>query len=396
MKLLVISSYPEKGQIHGAKTVGVGNYTKATLLALVKANPNLKIEVFAENLGTKESYTENKIEVKRFWKRGSVLSLISLFIESSRQETKTILLPFEMFVFGGLMQTAFALPLLLLLKLKGKKIILVLHQVLGGNISTFAKNPIKVAFLSVIRKTFYSYLVFISHKTVVFEQELKERLGNKSKVVVIPHAVIQEPYLGKNVAREKLGLDKHKKYIFYFGYLSLYKGVLELLNIWDEIDNAQLIIGGGGNPNHMNKPEYKTFVDSVMQKAKEKRVITTGFIPEEQMGYYFSAVDIVILPYTVFMSSSGPLSHAFSYGKGIMLSDNLRDYFNSEDMREALEKSHISIDEVCFDLDKPIKNKLLWSLHNLEKLEGFSKEMCRVRSWDLLGQKYNQLLTEVK
>ena len=72
MDLLVISSYPEKGQIHGTKTVGVGNYTKATLLSLIKKNPELKIKVLAEILGEQEEYTENKIFVNRSWKRRSI------------------------------------------------------------------------------------------------------------------------------------------------------------------------------------------------------------------------------------------------------------------------------------------------------------------------------------
>ncbi len=396
MELLVISSYPEKDQIHGAKTDGVGNYTKATLLAMVRANPDLKIKVFAENLGAEESYIENKIEVERFWKRGSVPSLLALFVRSARQKTKTIILPFEMFAFGNLLQTAFILPLLLSLKIKGKKIILVLHQVLGDDISTFAKSPIKIAFLSAFRKTFYSYLVFISYKTVVFEQEFKERLGDKTKIEVVPHAVIQELHTDKDAAKEKLGLDKSKKYIFYFGYLSKYKGVSELLNIWEPIDGVELIIGGGGNPNHMNNHEYRSFVESVIRRASEKGAIATGFIPEEQMKYYFAAVDVVVLPYTVFMSSSGPLSHAFSYNKGVMLSSSLRGYFNSDDMREALKRSQISIEEICFDLDKPVKNKVLWSLHNIDKLESFSREMCAIRSWDLIGYRYNKLVAEDK
>lgn len=394
MKLLVISSYPEKDQVHGEKTVGVGNYTKATLLALIRADPQLDITVFAENLGKKEEYVENKIKVKRFWKRGRMFSIISLFVKSSKQDIETIFLPFEMFMFGGIFHNYFVLPLLLLFKFKKKKVILVLHQVLAGDISTFENNPVKASFYGAVRKIFYSYLIYISHKTVVFEDEFKQRLGGHSKVEVIPHAVIQEPRLDKDLSREKLGLDKDKKYIFYFGFLSRYKGVTELLDIWEPIDGVELIIGGGGNPNHMDKPEYKQFVDSIMETASKKEVTTTGFIPEEQMGAYFSAVDVVILPYTVFMSSSGPMSHAFSYARGVLLSSPLRGYFNSEDMREALHKAEISIDEICFDLDKPIRNKILWAVHNQDKLENFSKEMYRVRNWDLIGKKYEKVIKE--
>jgi len=394
MEYLVISSYPEKSQIHGEKTVGVGYYTKVTLLALIKANPDIKLKVWAEVFDKREAYVENKIQVERVWKRGSFLSLFKLFVRAAQADNKVIVLPFEMFMFGNFPHVAFALLMMLFLKLRGKRLVLIVHQVLGGGISTFARNPLKTFFFSSIRKLFYSYLLFVSHRLVVFEEEFKERMGNNAKITVIPLAVIQEPHIDKQVAREKLGLDPSAKYVLYFGFIAHYKGVKELLDIWEEIDGVKLIIGGGANPNHLHEPEYKAFVDEILSKAKERGALATGFIPEEQMLYYFCAADMLILPYTVFMSSSAPLAHAFSQGMGVMLSSALRGYFNSGDMKEALDEAGISIDEICFDLDKPVKNKILWAMHNLDKLERFSKTMCRVRSWDVLSHKYNQVLQE--
>lgn len=394
MEVLVISSYPEKSQIHGEKTVGVGYYTKATLLALVKADPEIKLRVWAEVFDKKETYVENKIEVERCWKRGSFFSLLKLFIRAVRSKTKVIMLPFEMFMFGNFFHVAFSLLLMMLLKLSGKRVVLVVHQVLGGGISVFAGNPIKTAFFTSVRRVFYGYLLFVSYRMVVFEQAFKERLGGSRKVVVIPLAVIQEPHIDKDKAKERLGLDKDTKYVLYFGFLSKYKGVVELLDIWESVEGVKLIIGGGGNPNHMDEPEYKEFVESTLQKARDKGAITTGFIPEEDMLYYFCASDLMLLPYTVFMSSSGPLSHAFSQGMGVMFSSVLRGYFNSKDMKRALDEADISIDEICFDLDKPIKNKILWAMHNLDKLEKFSSTMCEVRNWDVLSHEYKKVLKE--
>lgn len=390
----MISSYPEKDQIHGEKTVGVGYYTKATLLALVKADPSIRLRVWAEVFNGTESYVENKIGVERVWRRGNFMSLLKLFFRAAKDKARVIMLPFEMFMFGNFAHVALTLPLMLLLKLRGKKVVLVVHQVLGGDLSVFAGHPLKVVFFKTIRSVFYKYLIFVSHRMVVFEEEFKLRLGAHRKVAVIPLAVIQEPHIDKQVARKKLGWDENVRYALYFGFLSPYKGVTELLDIWDDIEGVQLIIGGGGNPNHMEEPEYKAFVETTMNKAKEKGAIATGFIPEEQMLYYFCGADLLILPYTVFMSSSGPLSHAFSQGMAVMFSSALRGYFNSADMRKALHKADISIDEICFDLDKPIKNKVLWAIHNQDKLERFSGNMGKVRSWDVLSHEYLKVLAE--
>ena len=395
MDLLVISSYPEKSSLHGTKTVGVGNYTKQTLLALQQAVPDANIKVMAEVLDEKEDYVENKIQVSRVWRRGNFLSQIKLFIDAAKSPQKLIILPFEVFMFGKFLSILLLMPLVLLLRLSGKKVVLVLHQVLGSDLSAFQPNPAKRALFKGFKGFFYAYLRAVCNKIIVFEQEFKHRLGNKDKVQVIPLAVINEPAVSKEVAREQLGLEKGKRYVFYFGYISPYKGLEELLSIWDPLENTQLIIGGGGNPNHMKDKKYQAFVQSIIDKAKEKDVLATGFIPENKMALYFSAVDIVVLPYKTFMSSSGPLAHAFSYGNGVLLSDQLTGYFNSSDMQAALAESQLSIDNVTFALDKPIKAKVQWAFHHIDKLQNFSNKMKVVRNWDLVGQEYAQEFREM-
>ena len=91
MKLLVISSYPEKDQVHGEKTVGVGNYTKATLLALMRADPGLDITVFAENLGNREDYIENNGRIcflrgKEIYYSSEIVEINPPFEEDFEQE----------------------------------------------------------------------------------------------------------------------------------------------------------------------------------------------------------------------------------------------------------------------------------------------------------------------
>jgi hypothetical protein len=77
-----------------------------------------------------------------------------------------------------------------------------------------------------------------------------------------------------------------------------------------------------------------------------------------------------------------------------MLSDTLRGYFKSDDMKKELDYAGISVDEICFDLDKSIKNKILWALQNREKLEGFSQRMSEVRSWEKIGKEYSKVIRE--
>jgi len=394
MDVLVISSYPEKDQIHGEKTVGVGYYTKATLLALLKANPNLKFTVWAEIFDKKDSYWENSIKVERCWRRASLASLAALFLGAVKNKTRVVILPFEMFMYGKFPHVALALVMMLILKLSGKRLVLVVHQVLGGSLSAFEKNPVKAGFFSLLRKLFYAYLLFVSYRLVVFEEEFKSRLGGGKKLRVIPLAVTQETHIDKAVAREALGLNKDRRYVLYFGFLSPYKGVIELLDIWERAEGVELIIGGGGNPNHLGEESYRNFVDLTMKKAKEKGALVTGFVPEEQMLNYFCGADLLILPYTVFMSSSGPLAIAYSQGMGVLFSNALRGYFQSADMKSALDEAGLQVEDICFDLQKPVKEKIMWAMQNLDRLNKFSAIMGQVRSWDKLSHDYDQVLKE--
>ena len=343
MEISVFSSYPEKSLIHGNKTVGVGNYTKATLTSLTKIMGDANFKVIAEILEQKDKYIENKIIIERTWKRGNVLSIILSILKSSYSNADVIIFPFEMFMFGGFLHLALILPFMTFFKIKNKKVILVLHQIIGDEFTVFEQNKIKRLFFRFIKPIFYKFLLFISNKVIVFEEEFRHRLGKSDKVEVIPHAVLTENVLNKKEAKAKLGLDENKKYIFYFGFLAAYKGVDKLINIWEELGGVNLIIGGGGNPNHLKDPQYQKYIQSIVDSAKGKGIITTGFIPQDQMSCYFSSVDLVVFPYTVFMSSSGPLSHCFSYGRGVLLSSALRNYFNSVDMKKALDEAGISI-----------------------------------------------------
>ena len=77
-KLVVISSYPEKGFTHGRKTVGVASYTKNTLLGIKDLNKNLKIVVLGEILDKPEQYLEEGIQIKRIWKRSKFLDIFKI------------------------------------------------------------------------------------------------------------------------------------------------------------------------------------------------------------------------------------------------------------------------------------------------------------------------------
>lgn len=391
MSLLAISSYPEKHKIHGEKTVGGASYAKNTLISIKKQKPDLKITVFAEEFNGCESYIDDgDIHVKRIWKRNNISSLIKLFLEILKNKDKKILIEFEMFMFGGLLYTSVFLLALGLLKIRGKQNYLVLHQVVS-DLSSFEKNSLKRFVYSSFRNILYSYIYLISKKIIVFEEYLKEMLNLGEKIVVIPHAVEQKAALDKKESKQKLGLDVSQKYILYFGYISPYKGIDKFIENYPNDTDYKLIVAGGINPNHSLNPEYTNFVDKVKTKANEIGAISTGFVKESEIELYFSACDIVVLPYQTFMSSSGPLSLAFCYEKPVMLSSHLEKYFLTNDFKTACESSNLNAKDLLFEFSNiSIRERINYiSLHK-EKFIKFSSNIKSARSWETISECYQK------
>src|SRR5579859_3739632 len=119
--IVVISSYPPKDSTHHKSIVGVASYSKNTLLgitkALVKHKKTTKLIVLAEKLpDSSDTYQEEGIFVERVWNRKSLsafFTLASLLI-AKYGKPKTILIEFELSMFGGML-SLFPFPLFLLL-----------------------------------------------------------------------------------------------------------------------------------------------------------------------------------------------------------------------------------------------------------------------------------------
>lgn len=389
MDLLVISSYPEKHKIHGAKTVGGAMYAKNTLLAIKKQNPDIKIEVLAEKFDKAESYVDDgDITVNRIWQRNNIGSLFKLLLASIRSKPQKILIEFEMFMFGSLFYVGIFLLILGILKLVGKQNYVVLHQVVV-DVNVFEKNKIKQLTYSAFRKIFYGYFNLVSKKIIVFEEHLRKNLGNFAKVIVIPLAVEPRTLLDQHEAKRKLGLDINQKCLLYFGYISPYKGIDTFIKNYPKDINYKLIVAGGPNPNHALNPEYMSFVEKVKSDGDKIDAISTGFVDENDIGLYFSACDIVVLPYQTFMSSSGPLSLAFSYQKPVMFSDKLVNYFLAQDFKDRVKELGLKPADFIFDFtSESIRDRISYIDLNSQKFRQFSSNIKVDRSWETISQCY--------
>jgi len=390
--LLVVTSYPEKGVIHSKKTVGIASYTKTLLQGLIKYTDDFKITILAEYFNQANSYLEEGLQIERIWQRNNLVSFFKLGSKIIHSKNDSLILSFEAYMFGSPLYNLLVLFFLLIAKLQGKKIYILLHQV-PSNLKLLESNYFKALLFNLAKKILFFNLNLIAHKIIVFEEQLEQQFGFTKKTITLPHLIPTVQVLEKNKARQILGWDLKKFYCLYFGYLAPYKGIDCLLENWPNLANKKLIIAGDINPNHKKNQAILNFVATLKKKAQEKNVIMTGFIPEKDIATYFSAADLIILPYRTFMSSSGPLSLALAYQKPILLSKPLAAYTKSSDFQRALKAANLSINDIIFEFKQ--KN-LLNSLENIQqkqsKLEQFASFISRERSLPTISKKLANII----
>ncbi|MBI5044821.1 MAG: glycosyltransferase [Candidatus Levybacteria bacterium] len=407
LNLLVIGSYPPFGTIHDKAIVGGGSYTKNTLLSLVrqakKQNITADITVLAEKLDEKTSYLDEEIKVERVWKKNNLLAFWRLWKSIKSSKTKDILFTFEFSMFGSLLYLL-PLPLFLIgIKLRGKRLHVVLHQVItdassmSGHLNIPQKS-LKTTLYTLLFQAFYHMITSVSTRVIVFEEIFKKRLGNKSHIVVIPHGVEKiHLSLSQSEARKKLGLPLNKKIVLCFGFLAWYKGsdwIASLFASVDALSDTVLVIAGGPNNNHLSKPFYQKYIADVEAKRSDN-IHITGFVDEKNLPLYFKACDLTLFPYRTLMASSGPLSFTFSLSTPFLLSDKLSDLALTWDFADALQKENLFMHDLVFPLQKQAASIIDITLSDtvkLQKLQQLSSRLQEKRLWNTIADHYLEIL----
>ena len=100
----------------------------------------------------------------------------------------------------------------------------------------------------------------------------------------------------KTEAYEKLGLAINEEYILFFGFIRDYKGLDLLLQAMADERvhdlNMKLIVAGEFYT------DSKPYADMIQQLGiRDKLILKTDFIPDNEVRNYFCAADIVVQPY---------------------------------------------------------------------------------------------------
>jgi glycosyltransferase involved in cell wall biosynthesis len=119
-------------------------------------------------------------------------------------------------------------------------------------------------------------------------------------------------------AREKLGIPADERILLFFGFVREYKGLKHLLKAMslmkDKTDFIpQLYVVGDFAG---NKDEYLKLIDDL--DIKDRVTVIDGYVPDKEVEKYFSAANLVVLPYES-ATQSGIVQIAYGFRKPVIV-----------------------------------------------------------------------------
>ena len=169
-------------------------------------------------------------------------------------------------------------------------------------------------------------LISQADSLVVHSNAVKKRVAqiyhiNDRRIAVIPHGLYDVYYkhTDKQAAKRELGI-KESFTILCFGMIRKYKGVPYLVGAFNRLPqkvalSSRLVIAGEDWGD-------ETTLGGMIDSSPYKRQMTysPGFVPDSMIPQYFSAADVVVLPY-LRTAGSGVANIAMAYGRPIVTSD---------------------------------------------------------------------------
>ncbi len=391
--LLVVTSYPDFEATARHEMRPVTLHAGRILTNLSKTQ---NIVVAAQVTGLKKTQIENKqLTVMRMWEQGNPFSLFRLLPYLIRNDKiRNILIQFDFDTFGGFWSVFASLPLLLgLLRLYGKHIYFELHQIpFEMNILSWRNRFTSSVASEVFDRAlvlFYRIIGLMSDKIIVFEEDLKERLSTEidpKKMTVLPVGITPHTPLPQSRAKHKIGMKSADFTALSFGLFDWNKGTDWIAQAFANTSarSLKLLLAGGKNPALRRKKEYQAYCRTITRMfSRSSRLNTAGFVGEKEIELYFSAADVVVLPYREFISHSSALNYALSFGKPVIFSDCLIDYTKSPDFAYAMQHAGLGIADMFFPLEEDLFIALLQRIRTdkilYKKLVAFSRTLAKKR-----------------
>lgn len=202
---------------------------------------------------------------------------------------------------------------------------------------------------------------------------------------VTPHGHYRGAYpknVSKSVARDWLNIPRSAKVICFFGALSEYKGVADLVARFKELKDEDLVLLIAGENDGRSKTDW------VADASADSRIhLHVGFVPARQVQFYFLAADLVALPFRE-VWNSGTALLALSFDRPILVP--VRGAFLELEERVGKEWVRMYADDLTA---KTLEEAMSWSC----EVRGSKSAPLEAFDWIEIAEKtvsaYQQLVT---
>lgn len=392
--ILVISKYPYKDISQSYH--GVAHYTQRTLRAVVQQTKKKFVVLVQCEYGREVSFdAKNNILIVPCF--DDSLNMFTQLLKTIQQFNHCTLVHIhsEFYTSGNILQMGLVIPFLLILKMFGKDVRYIAHNVVT-DLSFLARhlgksqNDLLLTGAEKLIPIYYFLLSLGVSQLVVLDESVKQKLLSffpKNKILLSPHWVQPHRFSLKNQGKikRKLKIKTGEKVLLCFGFMTRYKGVDWLIKAVHHLNAVQekrihLILAGGKAPSQTGKKHYELFYAELSKHAAQNPYIhLTGFLPDSEIGEYFNLADLVVLPYRGILGASGSWAEAMKYHKPFILSKDLLPYLHSNDVTQIINKLKIKEKDVIFTRNKgSFAQKVLTTLQKpaIDVLTNMSREIA--------------------
>jgi len=259
---------------------------------------------------------------------------------------------------------------IVILRLRKKVVFLTVHNVFPHEKSFGYRFVFKIV-------CFFSNRYFVH--TEINKKQLVDSFNiSKSKIHIVSMGIhdlyLDSENISKQESRARLNIDKNIKMVLLFGNIRDYKGVKEFLEaaslLKQMMGNFLFVIAG---EKWIDWKDYDNFIKDNQLEGLVKTYLK--YIPMREVKYFFTACDLVVLPYRHFDAQSGVGNIALAFHKALLVTrvGGLTDLVKDE--RAVIERLN------AVDLASKIKEVLQDEALNV-KLAKDSKELSQYYSWN--------------
>ena len=245
---------------------------------------------------------------------------------------------------------------------------------------------------NLLRKTYHRVDALIVHAEKTKRELVTAFDVDPDKVYVIPHGsnnLFDATHeISKEIAKNRLRISSSQKVILFFGIIKRYKGLEYLVEAFhavkEQVSNTTLLVVGSIYEADVEGFKYYSrLIDQI--GSRDDVVCVPKYVPIETIHAYFSAADVVVLPYTE-TYTSGVLLTAYAAGRPVIVTD-------TGALSEIVESGRSGLVVPPRDA-KALSEAIveLFARSDIEEMGRYAKYLAEARySWTHVASKTNEL-----